>query len=246
MPGEIVQNRRYPDGLLQAFLGNAPKPRHVLVEIATFPERRALKQATDDLALAYSALGQLPELLMLVLCPKGKFRIDGKHTVQSKLGLARLQAEWKVIELWTLSAEEYLAQGDVGTLPWVPLMQMQGPPEPILERCAARIEREADAQQRMDMLVVSHVFAGLRFPNLDLMSFFGGMKTMVESPVIQKLRADAQHGDILDLLKDRFGPVPRDVTKTLREVLDEKKLRRLNRLAAKCADLNEFRNGLEA
>jgi hypothetical protein len=76
MPGEVIQNRRYPDGLLRAFLGNDPKHHHVLMEIATFPEKRALKQAMDDLTLAYSALGHLPELVMLVLHQKGKFRIN--------------------------------------------------------------------------------------------------------------------------------------------------------------------------
>src|SRR5712671_6717054 len=55
MPGELVQNRRFPDGLLRAFLRGEPQPCHVLVEIATYPERRALKQALDNLALAYSA-----------------------------------------------------------------------------------------------------------------------------------------------------------------------------------------------
>lgn len=61
MPGELVQNRRYPDGLLRAFLGDDPKPHPLLIEIATYPERRALKQALDDLTLAYSALGHLPD-----------------------------------------------------------------------------------------------------------------------------------------------------------------------------------------
>ncbi len=102
MPGEIAQNRRYPDGLLQAFLGTDPKPHHVLIEIATFPERRALKQAMDDLALAYSALGHLPELVMFVLRPKGKFLIGGTHVIRSKLGLSRLEAQWRIVELWTL------------------------------------------------------------------------------------------------------------------------------------------------
>ena len=37
-----------PDGLLQVFLGSDPKPNHALIEIATYPERRALKQAMDD------------------------------------------------------------------------------------------------------------------------------------------------------------------------------------------------------
>src|SRR5438309_5931961 len=55
MPGEIVQNRRYPDGLLRVFLEGEKKPHHVLIEVATYPEKRALKQAMDDLALAYGA-----------------------------------------------------------------------------------------------------------------------------------------------------------------------------------------------
>ncbi len=42
MPGEIVQTRKYPDGLLQVFLGNERKPHHVLVEVATYSEKRAL------------------------------------------------------------------------------------------------------------------------------------------------------------------------------------------------------------
>ncbi len=42
MPGEIVQTRKYPDGLLQVFLGNEQKPHHVLVEVATYSEKRAL------------------------------------------------------------------------------------------------------------------------------------------------------------------------------------------------------------
>src|SRR5581483_11934328 len=86
MPGEIVQNRKYPDGLLRVFLAGEKKPHHVLVEVATYAEKRALQQAMDDLTLACGALGYLPELLMLVLRPKGTFRVGGKHEVRSKLG----------------------------------------------------------------------------------------------------------------------------------------------------------------
>src|SRR5262245_10852790 len=95
MPGEIAQSRKWPDGLLRAFLRNEPKPHHVLVEVATYAEKRALRQALDDLTLAYSALGYLPELLLLVLRPKGKFRIEGRHEVRSKLNLSSLEAKWK-------------------------------------------------------------------------------------------------------------------------------------------------------
>ncbi len=244
MPGEIAQSRRFPDGLLQVFLAGQKQPCPVLVEVATYPERRALKQALDDLALAYSALGHLPELLMLVLRPKGQFRISGKHEVRSKLGLARLEAEWRATELWTLWAEEFLPAGDVGVTPWVPLMQFDGPPEALLERCAHKIEREAHPGDRADLLAVSQVLTGLRFPDPELLQLFGGQQTMIDSPVLQKFIAERLHGAILEALKVRFGSVPRDVTRLLREILNERKLIKLNGIAAKCPDLEAFLEAL--
>ncbi len=246
MPAEVVQNRRYPDGLLRAFLGNDPTPHYVLIEIATYPERRALKQALDDLALAYSALGHLPEMLMLVLRPKGKFRIAGKHTVQSELGLASLWVEWRTVELWTLPAERFLAEPDVGVTPWVPLMQMDGPAERTLEQCVAKIEREAATAQQGDMLAIAEVMTGLRFPGSELLKLFQGKKAMIESPVVQRWKAETAHELILDTLKVRFGSTPRDVTKLLRQIIDERKLKRLNQVAINCADLDEFRAALLA
>jgi hypothetical protein len=244
MPGEIVQNRKYPDGLLRVYLAGQRKPHHVLVEVATYSEKRALRQALDDLALAYSALGHLPELLMLVLRPKGRFRISGRHAVRSKLGLSRLEAEWKPVELWALPAAELLAQGDVGVTPWVPLMEFTGPPESLLERCAEKIEREAHPKDRADLLAVSQVLTGLRFPDPALLRLLGGEEPMIESPLLRKMRAETSQDHILALLKDRFDAVPRNVTKQLREVLDEKKLRKLILLAAKCPDLQAFSEAL--
>lgn len=244
-PGEIAQARKYPDGLLRVYLTGERKPHHVLVEVATYAEKRALKQALDDLTLAYSALGHLPELLMLILRPKGKFRISGKHAVRSRLGLSRLEAEWRPVELWTLSAEAFLTEGDVGVVPWVPLMQFAGPPEALLERCAEKIEREAARpKERADLLAVSQVLTGLRFPEPELVNLLGGEQAMIESPVLQKMLAGTLHKAILAILKDRFGAVPRDVAKLLQEVLAEKKLTALIVLAAKCADLQAFREAL--
>jgi hypothetical protein len=244
MPGEIAQSRKFPDGLLQVFLAGEKKPCPVLVEVATYPEKRALKQALDDLALAYSALGHLPELLMLVLRPKGTFRIGGKHEVRSKLGLARREAEWKPVELWTLPAEEFLASGDVGVVPWVPLMRFDGPPESLLERCAEKIEREAHPGDRADLLAVAQVLTGYRFPDPELLNLFGGRRTMIESPLLQKWFAEKIQETILEFLKARFGTVPRDVTRLLREIKSERKLQKLAGIAAKCPDLEAFREAL--
>jgi hypothetical protein len=244
MPGEIVQNRKFPDGLLRVYLAGQSKPHYVLIEIATYSEKRALRQALDDLTLSYQTLGHLPELLMLVLRPKGRFHISGRHEVRSTLGLSRLEVEWKTVELWTLPATDFLERGDVGVTPWVPLMEFIGSPETLLARCAEKIERETHPKVRADLLVVSQVMATLRFPDPELLRLFGGRELMIESPLLKKMMAETRHEGILDLLKDRFGTVPQKVTKPLREILDEKKLRKLNILAAKCPDLETFRDAL--
>ena len=38
---------------------------------------------------------------------------------------------------------------------------------------------------------------------------------MIESPLVQQWKAEAVHEVILDILKDRFSTVPRDVSKLL-------------------------------
>jgi hypothetical protein len=191
-----------------------------------------------------AVLGHLPELLMLVLRPKGRFRIEGTHVVESKLGLSRLEARWRAVEVWTLSAAQFLAEGDVGVTPWIPLMQFDGPPETLLEQCAAKIEREAHPRDRADLLGVSQVLAELRFPNPELLTLFGGDQALIESPLLQRMLAKRSHEDILIILTDRFGTVPQDVANRLREIIDEKKLRKLLLLSAKCPDMEAFREAL--
>jgi hypothetical protein len=67
---------------------------------------------------------------------------------------------------------------------------------------------------------------------------------MLESPLLQKMRAETIHKVILAALKARFGTVPRDVTKHLGEILDEEKLIALNVLAVQCPDLQALRDAL--
>jgi hypothetical protein len=177
---------------------------------------------------------------MLVLRPKGRFRISGRHEVRSQLGLSRLEAEWKPVELWTLPAEQFLAQGDVGVTPWVPLMHFDGPPESLLERCAEKIEREAHPKDQADLLAVSQVLMGLRFPDPELLRLLRGKGSMLESPLLQQMIAENLH----EALKARFGTMPRDRNRLLRENLDLRKLKRLNGIAANCPDLQTFREAL--
>lgn len=73
-----------------------------------------------------------------------------------------------------------------------------------------------------------------------------GEKTMFESRLLTKIIAERFHKTIQAVLKARFGSVPRDVTRLLREILDEERLSTLNVLAAMCPDMETFREALLA
>ena len=67
----------------------------------------------------------------MVLRPKGKYRIPRSRNLHSRHGLSSCRLKWRVVELWTIPAEELLQAGDVGLIPWVPLTDFPDPPETI-------------------------------------------------------------------------------------------------------------------
>jgi hypothetical protein len=173
LQAEVVQPRQLPDGLLEVHFRGRKKPDYVLVEIATYPEKRVSEQVLDDLTLTYQHLRVLPELLTVVLHPRGQYRVPGKHELQSRLQWSKLACEWNTVELWTLPAEDLLEAGDIGLIPWVPLTAFREPPEALLERCRRRIEEQAPLQDQANLLAVSQVLARLRFKNPDLLALLG-------------------------------------------------------------------------
>src|SRR6185437_4346052 len=185
-----VQTRHLPDGLLEVRLRGQARPRLILVEVATYPEPRVQQQAADDLMLVYQTRGVMPELLTLVLRERGHYRVPTEFEARSELGWTTLHCSWKVVELWQVPAEELLAAGDVGIIPWVPLTRFEGPPRDILQRCRDRIDREARHEERRGLLAVSQVLTGLRFPDPQLLALFGGRQIMIESPLIRELETE--------------------------------------------------------
>jgi len=123
-------------------------------------------------------------------------------------------------------------------------MRFDGPPEVLLQRCAKKIEREAHPKDQADLLAVTQVLAELRFPNPALLALLGGRNPMFESPMLQKMIADNLHEAIEEALKARFDAVPVEITGLLREILNDRKLKKLNAVAAKCRDLEAFRKAL--
>jgi predicted transposase YdaD len=242
LQAEVVQPRQLPDGLLEVHLRGAKKPHYVVVELTTYAERRVEQQALDDLLLVHQDRRELPDVLVVVLRPKGRQQIEERTELHGPLGWSGLAARWKVVNLWELEAEELLATDDVGLVPWVPLTKFEGPPEPILEKCRERIDRQAPEVERANLLAVTQVYSRLRFKPSQYLSILGGRRVMIESPLIQELVAEARHKDILKLLNKRFGEVPADLVNLVRSVVKERKLDLLFDLALDCPSLASFRD----
>jgi hypothetical protein len=69
---------------------------------------------------------------------------------------------------------------------------------------------------------------------------------MFESPMLQKILAENTHKSIKEVLKARFGSVPTEVVRLLGDILDDRKLTKLLRVAAKCPNMDKFRDTLLA
>jgi predicted transposase YdaD len=239
-----VQPRQLPDGLLEVYLGDQTEPDLFNVEIATYPETRVPEQMVRDSVLVYLARRVLPEVLTLVLRPRGTLRVPDVQTVQSRQGWTELRLKWRVVELWTLPAGDLLAANDVGLIPWVPLTQFDGPPEPVLQQCRQRIDQQAPAEERANLLAVTQVLTRLRYNEPNLLTIFGGSRAMIESPLIQELLAERMHKAIGRVLTERFGTVLPEIGPALRAIQDETKLDELLGWAVRCPDLDAFRTRL--
>ena len=64
---QVVQPTQIPDGLLEARRRGQPRDDLVLLEAATYPERRVVRQMTRDLMLVYLDQSELPEAVAYLL-----------------------------------------------------------------------------------------------------------------------------------------------------------------------------------
>lgn len=246
LQAEVVQPGQLPDGLVEVQLAGRKKPDYFILELGTYPEKRLTEQIVRDLLLGFLDRRVLPEVVAVLLRPKGKYRVPAEVTLRSRLGWSRLQGGWRVVELWTLPAEELLAADDVGLIPWVPLTNFAGPPEPLLQQCRERIDRQAPADQRANLLAVAQVMARLRFGNSLLLTILGGSQIMIESILIQEIVAKGRQRDIVKVLTNRLGPVPQELIAALQTITEEAKLDELLDLALSCRDLEAFRVRLQS
>ena len=140
---EPVHARRLPDGIIEVRFRGRTRPVVYVLEVSAYPYSRLAKQAVDDALLVYLTHGVVPEVVSIVLRPRGRKPAPRELAVVSKEGTTRIRVAWKVVEVWKIPAAELLASGDVGLIPLVPLARFDGPAEPILEECREQIERDA-------------------------------------------------------------------------------------------------------
>lgn len=254
LQAEVVQPRRLPDGLLEARTALDKPEELFLVEIATYPDRRIIDQVVRGAMLVYLERGQLPEVLTLILHPRGVYRVPGQEELSSPRRWVELRLTWRVVELWTIPAEQLLAANEVGLIPWVSLTRFAQPPEIVFQECRRRIDELAPAHQHENLLAVTQVLMGLNYNDPKLLAIFGGKSAMIESPVLQEFVEDvrreeriaAERNGILLVLGARFPSLPDDLAKELRTIDSEQRLQDMLRTAATCPSLDAFRHSLTA
>jgi hypothetical protein len=250
LQAEIVQPRRLPDGLLEVRRASRESADLFVVELSTYPDRRVPEQLLRDAALVYLDRGVLPEVLVVVLHPKGNVRVPDHIDLSSPGGWANWRASWRVVEVWTLPAADLIATREPGLMPWAILAEWDGPPEALFRACREVVDERANSDERPVLLTVMQVLARLWYNDAGLFAILGGRQAMIESPLLEEITAEfvaeAMHKTTLNVLGDRFGTVPADLETAVRGIQGADRLDRLTRLAARAADLVAFRRDLAA
>jgi hypothetical protein len=239
LQAELVQPAQLPDGLLEARLAGHADSDLFIAEIATYPERRLEEQLLRDMLLVYLDRRVLPDVITLILRPKGRFRVPSTRTLTSGNGRAQLTARWTVIELWNLPAEELLATGDPGLMPWVPLARSGRSPGTVLRICRDIIETAPEVE-RVNLLAVTQVLTGLRYNDPKLVEVLGGRTVMIESPLLREYEAETVQRAVLRVLRARFQDVPAELQERVFAIKELGRLEPLLEIGACCPDLAAF------
>ena len=205
LPAEIVQPRQIPDGLLEVVRRGHPEKTLYLIEIETYADRQIDEQIMDDVMLLYQARRVMPEVVLLVLRPKGQAQVLGEREVASPSGRTRLTGRWPVVELWKLPAEMMLKLHEPGLVPWISLMEYAGPPEQLLKECREILDERANPTEIGNILAVSQILASLRYNEEWLFRIFGSKEAMVITPYLQGIIDEEVEKRVALELQKRFG-----------------------------------------
>ena len=182
VPGEVVQPRQLRTGCCRCCCA-AKKIVPFVVELATYPEKRLVRQLVRNAMLVYLDRETLPEIIAVILRPKGRQPIPTETEIVSPLDGSRCRLQWRVVKLWEPPSAELLKSADVGLVPWVPLTKHE-PPAKVIQECRRRIDAEAPENERQNLLAVTQVLTRLRYNSEKLFQILGGGETMLELPFL--------------------------------------------------------------
>lgn len=254
-PAEVVAPRRSLDGLFKLTFANEAQPRLVIVEIESYADSTADRQVMDDIMLVALEHRRMPEVVSLILKPKGEVAVTGRDERASPSGQVRLVGMWPVVKLWEIDAEALFADGDDGLIPLTPLARTDRPPVEIVSRCVDRMNAVADDTERSSLLSVASIFLKLAGAPFDLIQLPGGKAMFLEKIVRQMEEAElaearekwkgvfmveAKRAAVIAALEARFGMVPPGTTVAVDALAEEQWLDRLHRFAITCPDLAAF------
>jgi len=261
-PAEIVAPRRSLDGLFKLTYPGEREPRLVIVEIESYADSTADHQVMDGIMMVTLEHRRVPDVVSLILKPKGAVAVNGRDERASHTGRVRIVGTWPVVKLWEIDAETLFADGDDGLIPLAPLARTDLPPVDIVTRCVDRMNAVADDTERSSLLTVASVFLKLAGAPFDLIQLPGGKAMFLEKIVRQMEEAEqaearekwkgirmegqreGQRSSVIAFLEGRFGAVPEEVVAALNAVADDDSLRQLARTAATCPDLASFETEL--
>jgi hypothetical protein len=257
LQAELVQPRRLPDGLLEVWPDAGDETDLSLVEIATYAEPRLGEQIARNAMLVYLARGIVPDVICLVLRPRGRRRAPRRIALKSRNAATRCLVAWPIIELWKIPSQDLLRSDDIGLIPWVPLSRLPARPEPVFQQCREMIDRKAPEGEHDNLLTVTQILASLRYNDPRVFEILGGKRLMIESPLLkqivdeatqearQQARQQARQEAIIQFLESKFGAVSPEIAEKIRTAADEAQLGELTRAAARCATLDEFATKLD-
>lgn len=244
---ETVAPRRLPDGLIEVRFPSEPDPVLVLVEIESYADADADRQLFEDIQVVSLIRGVVPETICQPLKQKGRAVVSGRSERLSRHNRTRIAASWQVIELWKLKADDLLAMGDPGVIPWVPLTRSDAKPEDLMARCRAEIERVPDRRDRESLLVSAEIMSLLAFGRHGFNFHEGSiMSSIFDDPNFDFLQPRFVNNFIYKSLQRRFGDVPKERVGKLFTILDEKKQEVVMQKAITCPDLDSFVAALDA
>ena len=214
-------------------------------------------------------LGVYP--VVLVFRPGGRLQ---NEWVMRAFEREIVRFRFEVIPLWEVAAKEVIAQGLKGLYPLLPLMKWEGEKaEEVLEESQKLVLEEIkNREERADAYVALRVLSGIRYPLEHIHRILRRRDLMLESPVYREILEEGEarglekgkaigleegkvmglelgqeeglRESVLEALEVRFGMVPFEMEKKVRQIRGRKTLEGLHRRAILVESLEAFQKDL--